>query len=124
MILGIDVRFRKNRHRLLASTYLDPVALGTDAVRGMDGLMPDDVAPKLSDAGLIADREDRRTGGRALDAEDNLYCGTRDGNIIRFSAPDHAEAAFSRESEDVPSGSRSMRRDGSSPASPAWASCA
>ena len=27
VILAIDVKFRKNRHRLLASTYLDPVAL-------------------------------------------------------------------------------------------------
>ena len=53
VILAIDVKFRKNRHRLLASTYLDPVALEVDDVRGMDGLMPDAVAPKLSGAGLI-----------------------------------------------------------------------
>ena len=61
VILAIDVRFRKNRHRLLASTYLDPVALEVDGVRGMDGLMPDAVAPKLSGAGLIGSGQDRRT---------------------------------------------------------------
>lgn len=33
VILAIDVKFRKNRHRLLASTYLDPVAFETDKVK-------------------------------------------------------------------------------------------
>ena len=28
-----------------------------------------------------------------LDAEDNLYCGTRDGRIMRFAAPDHTEVS-------------------------------
>jgi ribose transport system permease protein len=32
VILAIDVKFRKNRHRLLASTYLDPLAFDTDPV--------------------------------------------------------------------------------------------
>ena len=38
-ILAIDVKFRKNRHRLLASTHLDPVAFEAPCVRGMQGLM-------------------------------------------------------------------------------------
>jgi len=91
VILAIDVRFRKNRHRLLASTYLDPVALEIDGLRGMDGLMPDAVAPKLSDAGLIGSGKIDGPEDVLLDAEDNLYCGTRDGRIVRFAAPDHTE---------------------------------
>lgn len=88
-ILAIDVRFRKNRHRMLASSYLDPAALSLEPVRGMDGLMPGDGTQKLSDAqllgvGLIDGPEDV-----LLDNEGNLYCGTRDGRIMRFAAPDH-----------------------------------
>ena len=93
VILAIDVRFRKNRHRLLASTYLDPVTLEIDGVRGMDGLMPDVVAPKLSGAGLIGSGKIDGPEDVLLDAKDNLYCGTRDGRIVRFAAPDHTEVS-------------------------------
>ncbi len=91
VILGVDVKFRKNRHRLLASTYLDPVVFETDAVQGMDGLMPGDVAPKLSRAELIAVGKIDGPEDVILDAEDNLYCGTRDGHIMRIAAPDYTE---------------------------------
>jgi ribose transport system permease protein len=91
VILGIDVKFRKNRHRLLASTYLDPVALKVDEVRGMDGLMPGFVAPKLSGARLIGSGQIDGPEDVLLDRDDNLYCGTRDGRIMRFTGPDHTE---------------------------------
>lgn len=92
-ILGIDVKFRKNRHRLLASTYLDPVVFNTDAVQGMDGLMPHDIAPKLSGAELIAVGKIDGPEDVALDADDNLYCGTRDGHIMRIAAPDYKDVS-------------------------------
>jgi ribose transport system permease protein len=92
-ILGIDVRFRKNRHRLLASTYLDPVALELDEVRGMNGLMPETIAPKLSAAELLGEGKIDGPEDVLLDVEDNLYCGTRDGRIIRFSGPDHTQVS-------------------------------
>jgi len=91
VILAIDVRFRKNRHRLLASTYLDPVALDVDDVRGMVGLMPGAVAPKLSGARLIGSGKIDGPEDVLLDVDGNLYCGTRDGRIMRFAAPDHTE---------------------------------
>ncbi len=94
VILAIDVRFRKNRHRLLASTYLDPVALDVGAVRGMDGLMPHAVAPKLSGAGLIGSGQIDGPEDVLLDAHDNLYCGTRDGRIMRFAAPYHTDVSM------------------------------
>jgi len=93
VILGIDVKFRKNRHRLLASTYLDPIVFDTDAVHGMDGLMPGDIAPKLSGAELIAVGKIDGPEDVALDADDNLYCGTRDGHIMRIAAPDYKEVS-------------------------------
>jgi len=93
VILGIDVKFRKNRHRLLASTYLDPIVFDTDAVQGMDSLMPGEIAPKLSGAELIAVGKIDGPEDVALDADDNLYCGTRDGHIIRIAAPDYKEVS-------------------------------
>lgn len=92
-ILGVDVKFRKNRHRLLASTYLDPVVFHTDPMQGMDGLMPGDVAPKLLGAELIAVGKIDGPEDVALDDDDNLYCGTRDGHIMRVAAPDYKEVS-------------------------------
>jgi len=57
----------------------------------MAGLMPDAIAPKLSAATLIGSGQIDGPEDVLLDAEDNLYCGTRDGRIVRFAAPDHAE---------------------------------
>jgi ribose transport system permease protein len=91
VILAIDVKFRKNRHRLLASTYLDPVALEVEDATGMAGLMPDAIAPKLSAATLIGSGQLDGPEDVLLDAEDNLYCGTRDGRVVRFAGPDHAD---------------------------------
>ena len=94
VILAIDVKFRKNRHRLLASAYLDPVALRLDEVRGMEGLMPDVLAPKLAAATLIGSGQIDGPEDVLLDVEGNLYCGTRDGRLMRFAAPDHTEVSL------------------------------
>jgi ribose transport system permease protein len=93
VILGVDVKFRKNRHRLLASTYLDPVVFETDAMQGMDGLMPGDVKPKLWGAELLGTGKIDGPEDVALDADDNLYCGTRDGKIMRLAAPDYVDVS-------------------------------
>jgi ribose transport system permease protein len=87
-ILAIDVRFRKNRHRLLASTYVDPVAVEIDAVDGMKGRMPHETAPKLAGATLLGTGAVDGPEDVILDAEGNLYCGTRDGHIMRIPAND------------------------------------
>jgi len=87
-ILAIDVRFRKNRHRLLASTYLDPVSFEVDAVEDMKGRMPHETAPKLASATLLGTGEVDGPEDVILDAEGNLYCGTRDGHVMRIPAAD------------------------------------
>ncbi len=92
VILAIDVKFRKNRHRLLASTYLDPIAFDAGAVQGMDGLMPGETAPKLKAAEILAAGQVDGPEDVLLDAAGNIYCGTRDGYLYRIAAPDHAEA--------------------------------
>jgi ribose transport system permease protein len=85
-ILAIDVRFRKNRHRLLAAAYIDPVALHVAPVTVMSGLMPHEMKPKLADATLLAMGEVDGPEDVILDRHGNLYCGTRDGYIMRLSA--------------------------------------
>ncbi|MGE0503557.1 MAG: ABC transporter permease [Rhizobiaceae bacterium] len=89
LILAIDVKFRKNRHRLLASTYLDPVAFDAGPVEGMDGLMPHQLGPKLSGAGLLATGKLDGPEDVLLDADGNLYCGNRDGRLLKIAGPDH-----------------------------------
>lgn len=92
VILAIDVKFRKNRHRLLASTYLDPVAFDTDQVEGMRGLMPDETAPKLKAAEILVAGQIDGPEDVLLDAQGNLYCGSRDGYLYRIPAPHHDRA--------------------------------
>ncbi|MEX0407548.1 SMP-30/gluconolactonase/LRE family protein [Aquibium sp. LZ166] len=92
VILAIDVKFRKNRHRLLASTYLDPTAFETGAVKGMQGLMPDEIAPKLKQAQILVAGQVDGPEDVLLDAAGNIYCGSRDGYLFRIAAPDHAKA--------------------------------
>ena len=88
-ILAIDVKFRKNRHRLLASTYLDPVAFVADPVEGMNGLMPGDAAPRLARAEIAAGQLDGPEDV-LLDAEGNIYCGNRDGRLLKIAAADRS----------------------------------
>ncbi|WP_442580352.1 ABC transporter permease subunit [Mesorhizobium sp. ASY16-5R] len=92
LILAIDVKFRKNRHRLLASTYLDPVAFDAGEVKGMRGLMPDETAPKLKAAEILAAGQVDGPEDVLLDAAGNIYCGSRDGYLYRIAAPNHAKA--------------------------------
>lgn len=92
VILAIDVKFRKNRHRLLASTYLDPVAFEASKVQGVQGLMPDETEPKLKAAEILAAGQVDGPEDVLLDAAGNIYCGSRDGYLFRIAAPDHTEA--------------------------------
>lgn len=91
LILAIDVKFRKNRHRLLASTYLDPVKVTLESTRGMAGLMPHEIAPKLARAETLGVGKLDGPEDVILDKDGNLYCGNRDGRILRLSAPDYSE---------------------------------
>ncbi|MCB1340700.1 MAG: SMP-30/gluconolactonase/LRE family protein [Pseudooceanicola sp.] len=90
-ILMVDVRFKKNLHRLVASSYLDPVARTPEPVRGSEGLMPDQIAPKLAGAEILAAGQVDGPEDVILDRDGHLFCGTRDGKILRLAAPDYRE---------------------------------
>lgn len=94
LILAIDVKFRKNRHRLLASAYLDPVSIRLGEVKGMTGLMPGEITTRLADADIIAAGKLDGPEDVILDDEGNLYCGNRDGRIVRLAAPDYSEMSL------------------------------
>jgi ribose transport system permease protein len=90
VILSIDTKFRKHKHRLLASTYVDPVSVRIGEVVGAKGFMPNEIPPKLVNAGLLASGMIDGPEDVVLDANDNLYCGTRDGRLVRMAGPDYA----------------------------------
>jgi len=89
-ILSIDVKFRKNRHRLLASAYVDPVALDAGKVENMAGRMPGEIPARLADAQILAAGQVDGPEDVILDAAGNLYCGNRDGRILRIAAPGYS----------------------------------
>ena len=89
--VAIDVRWVKNRRRFLDQTYVAPTYFELpplpDARRGAP--TPYAVNDVLAAAepiglGLLDGPEDV-----ILDADDNLYTGSRDGNILRLMAPDY-----------------------------------
>ena len=88
-ILSVDTKFRKHKHRLLASTYVDPIGFKVAEGAGAKGFMPGETAPKLVGAELLASGKVDGPEDVILDGDGNLYCGTRDGRLVRISAPDY-----------------------------------
>ena len=72
VILTADVKFRKHRHRLLASNYLDPVAFTAERNESADRWLPDKMAPKLSGARILGAGEVDGPEDVLLDADGNL----------------------------------------------------
>ncbi|MDR5653304.1 ABC transporter permease [Ruixingdingia sedimenti] len=86
-----DIRWNKNRHKLLNRAYVSPALVE----------MPPRVSIERGSASPYA-RNDRIAETRPiglgivdgpedmiLDEDDNLYCGTRTGDVYRFFAPDY-----------------------------------
>ena len=90
---AIDVRWLKNRQKVLARAYVSPTYF---ALPALQGALPGSGTPYEMNAALGA-AEPIGLGAVdgpedvILDAEDNLYCGSRDGDIIRFLAPDYTQ---------------------------------
>ncbi len=89
--IGIDVRWLKNKHKLLAKVYVSPAYLdlppspSTEAGSGS----PYAVNDRLRDVALIGLGEVEGPEDVIFDAEGHLYTGTRHGDIVRFFGPDH-----------------------------------
>ena len=95
LLLGvaIDIRWTKNRHKVLSRVYVSPTFL---ELPPCPSTQPDAMtsyarndrlrAVEAIELGELDGPEDV-----ILDSADNLYTGSRRGDIIRFSAPDYAK---------------------------------
>ncbi|EJT06903.1 SMP-30/gluconolactonase/LRE family protein [Rhizobium sp. CCGE 510] len=87
----IDIRWLKNRHKVLNEVYVAPVYLrmgdSQSAVPGSGTSY--ELNDRLSQTDYIGLDELEGPEDVILDREGHLYCGTRHGEIIRFFAPDY-----------------------------------
>ncbi len=87
----IDIRWMKNRHKVLNEVYVAPVYLrmgaAQSAVPGSGTAY--ELDNRLSEADHIGLGELEGPEDVILDRDDHLYCGTRHGEIVRFLAPDY-----------------------------------
>ena len=99
MVLGLmlaaavtlDIRWLKNRHKVLNEVYVAPVHVRLPET---PSALPNSGSPfaltnVLSRADAIGLGELEGPEDVILDRDDNLYCGTRHGEIVRFFAPDY-----------------------------------
>jgi ribose transport system permease protein len=87
----VDLRWLKNLNRIVSKVYLSPtyVALPKPASTAAGYRSPYAVNNKLGDVEIIGLGVVEEPEDVILDRAGNLYCGTRQGDIVRFLAPDH-----------------------------------
>ena len=87
----IDVRWLKNRQRIISKVYISPTyhKLGDAPDCSEEAAGRYALNNKLRDVTLIGLGRIEAPEDVILDREDNLYAGSRHGDIIRFFAPDY-----------------------------------
>lgn len=87
----IDIRWLKNRARIISKVYVSPTYLNLPAAANPLGSesTPYAVNDALDGVQLIGLGRIEAPEDVILDRHDNLYSGSRHGNIIRFLAPDY-----------------------------------
>jgi ribose transport system permease protein len=87
----LDIRWFKNRGKALRELYVSPGYLDMPSAppTSAESGSPYAVNNKLGNTELIGLRRVESPEDVILDEEDNLYCGTRHGDIMRFFAPDY-----------------------------------
>jgi ribose transport system permease protein len=87
----IDIRWLKNRHKVLNEVYVSPIysRMGATETAVPGSGSPYALNDKISRTEYIGLGELEGPEDVILDAEDHLYCGTRHGEIVRFFAPDY-----------------------------------
>lgn len=99
MVLGLmlavavtlDIRWLKNRHKVLNEVYVAPIyqRMGETQSAEPGSGSPYALNNNLAKTDYIGLGELEGPEDVILDEDDNLYCGTRHGEIIRFFAPDY-----------------------------------
>ncbi|TIP33447.1 MAG: ABC transporter permease, partial [Mesorhizobium sp.] len=90
----IDIRWLKNRHKVLNEVYVAPVYLkmGETQSAAPGSGTSYELDNRLSAADHIGLGELEGPEDVILDRDDHLYCGTRHGEIVRFFAPDYVKS--------------------------------
>lgn len=88
--ISIDVRWSKWRHKIQSKIYMSPayLALPPDPPIDPDSPSPYAMNDRLRDVEVIGLGEVDGPEDVILDSDDNLYCSVRQGDIVRFLAPD------------------------------------
>ncbi|CDX32126.1 ABC transporter [Mesorhizobium plurifarium] len=91
-VVAIDVRWLKNRHKLLNKVYVSPSYFRLPELPDTDAgsASPYALNDRLKDVTLIGKGEIEGPEDVIFDRQDNLYCPNRHGDIVRFLAPDYA----------------------------------
>lgn len=92
-VVAIDVRWLKNRHKILNKVYVSPTYFKLPAMPQTDAgtASPYALNDRLKAVSLIGKGEIEGPEDVIFDRADNLYCPNRHGDIVRFLAPDYAE---------------------------------
>ena len=86
----VDMRWLRNRHKWLAKMYVSPAYLSLPPPpSATDPKSPFALNDRLRSVEIIGLGAIDGPEDVILDREDNLYCGTRHGDIVRFFGPDH-----------------------------------
>jgi ribose transport system permease protein len=86
----IDMRWLRNRHKWLSKMYVSPAYLQLPPPpSATDANSPFALNDKLRSVEIIGLGAIDGPEDVILDRDDNLYCGTRHGDIVRFFGPDH-----------------------------------
>src|SRR5579864_5933692 len=89
---AIDIRWLKNRTRIISKVYVSPtfhaLAPPASTAPGTGTFAQND---RLRDVSLIGLGRIEAPEDVILDRHDNLYAGSRHGDIMRFKAPDYQE---------------------------------
>lgn len=90
----LDVRWLRNRHKVLSEVYVAPVhrAMAAPLPARPGSGSPFALNDALSGAEAIALGEVEGPEDVILDRDDNLYAGTRHGEIVRWFAPDYTRS--------------------------------
>jgi ribose transport system permease protein len=91
--IAIDVRWTRWRHSLRAKVYVSPgyLALPAAPLFVSDPSSPYAMNDRLRDVEVIGLGEVDGPEDVILDQDANLYCSVRQGEIVRFLAPDYAK---------------------------------
>lgn len=91
LAVAVDVRWLKNRHKVLSRVYVSPTYFALPALvdTAADSGTAYALNDKLRGVELIGLGQVEGPEDIIFDRADNLYCGSRHGDIIRFFAPDY-----------------------------------